>query len=87
MIVPRLVHLILVIWCAFSDGYDLSERKQPQGPLGITLDLGLARSWPPSIDDRGSDAQRTGFIAAIPHSKSRLARSPTANFGKWRPMH
>jgi hypothetical protein len=64
MIVPRLVHLILVIWCAFSDGYDLSERKQPQGPLGITLDLGLARSWPPSIDDRGSDAQRNWFYSS-----------------------
>ncbi|KAF4269361.1 hypothetical protein KXX13_001510 [Aspergillus fumigatus] len=64
MIVSRLFHLILVIWCAFSDGYDLSERKQPQGRLGITLDYGLARNWPPSIDDRGADTQRNWFYSS-----------------------
>jgi hypothetical protein len=44
--------------------YDFSERKQPQGPLGIMLDYGLAKSWPPSINDRGAEAQRNWFYSS-----------------------
>ncbi|PWY96629.1 hypothetical protein BO94DRAFT_541429 [Aspergillus sclerotioniger CBS 115572] len=53
MIISQLFHLLLVIWCAFTSArepYDLSIRRDPQGPLGVRLDYAFATNWPTSIN-------------------------------------
>ncbi|PYI01922.1 hypothetical protein BO78DRAFT_326425 [Aspergillus sclerotiicarbonarius CBS 121057] len=55
MVIPRLFHLLLVIWCAFTsarDPYDLSIRQDPKGPLGVRLDYSLATTWPTALDPK-----------------------------------
>ena len=44
---------LAIILCAFGtvlDAYDLSQRRQPQGPLGVALDYSLATTFPVGLD-------------------------------------
>ena len=61
MIASRLYHLILVILCAFSTviyEYNLKDRKEPQGALGVRLDYEFANSWPNEISVKDKITRR-----------------------------
>jgi hypothetical protein len=60
MSVLRLPHLVLVILCAFStaiDAYNLNTKRPAKdlGPLGVTIDYGFAKSWPESVEGKGTE--------------------------------
>ncbi|KAL6229676.1 hypothetical protein BDW75DRAFT_90837 [Aspergillus navahoensis] len=53
--------LVLGTLSTFSDvlnAYDLSNRLEPTGPLGVTLDYSLAINWPQPIDPSDSSSRR-----------------------------
>lgn len=42
--------IILCVFTTVIDSYDLSQRRQPQGPLGVALDFSFATSFPVGLD-------------------------------------
>jgi hypothetical protein len=62
MIFPNFYHLGLLIWCALRiviHAYNLDERLEPQGPLGVRLDYNLATSWPEPLTKKGKQVRRS----------------------------
>jgi len=58
--------LVLGTISAFSsvlDAYDVSTRRNPQGPLGVTLDYSLAISWPEPQDPNINDVVRNWMFS------------------------
>jgi hypothetical protein len=61
MIASRLYQLIVLILCAFSTiiyAYDLKQRKEPKGALGVSLDYRFANSWPTEIQAKDKITRR-----------------------------
>ncbi|RYP45986.1 hypothetical protein DL768_007736 [Monosporascus sp. mg162] len=58
MLVPNISLLILGVFCAFGNGYDLSKPLKPRGPLGVTLDYSLATAWPEPRDPKDNKVFR-----------------------------
>lgn len=54
---------MLGIFIDQNEAYKLTEKLQPQGPLGVTLDYSLALAWPTAAPGTASNIRRTWMFS------------------------